>query len=159
MLNWVKFISAFLLTLVTVIAVAVFYSANKPIVTAKDLAEEEAKRTGQIETVQDVQPYNGTTSMVTVYGKNKDGERVAVFVEKSGQEKYHEVKLADGVSAKEAMERVQKEHKDSEMLHALLGLEDNEPIWEVAFKTEHGKLNYVYIHFEDGEWVKRILNL
>lgn len=57
------------------------------------------------------------------------------------------------------MNAVLKEQKVTKVLHVSLGLEDGEPIWEVAFKNEHGKLNYVYIQFKDGEWSKRILNL
>lgn len=159
MLNWIKFITAFLLTLFTVIAIAIFYTANKPISEEKNKAVEAAKRTGQIETILDVQPYNGTTSLVTVFGENPSGEKVAVFVDDSKDDKFEEVKLTNGISAEQAMEIVLKEQKADEVMHVLLGIEDNEPIWEVAFKNEHGKLNYVYIQFQDGEWVKRILNL
>lgn len=159
MLNWIKFITVFLLTLFTVITIAIFYNANKPLSTEKKKAVEAAEQTGQIETVLDVQPYNGTSSFVTVFGENPEGEKVAVFVDGSKDDMFEEVKLADGISADEAMEIVLKEQKVDKIMHVLLGIEDDEPIWEVAFKNEHGKLNYVYIQFRDGEWVKRILNL
>lgn len=159
MVNWIKFISAFLLTLLAVIAIAVLYSANKPISTAKKVAEEKAIQSGQVITVRDVQPYNGTSSMITVFGDNADGENIAVFVQDDKAEKFQEVKLSDGISAKKAMEIVLKEQKTAQIMHVLLGLEGDNPIWEVAFKNEHGKLNYVYIQFQDGEWLKRILNL
>lgn len=159
MVNWIKFITAFLLTLCTVIAVAVFYSAYKPVSAEKQRAVEEAERTGQIAKVVDVQPYNGTASLVTVFGDNPKGEKVAVFVDHSKGDKFQEVKLSEGVTAEQAMEIVLKEQEADKVMHVLLGIEDNEPIWEVAFKNERGKLNYVYIQFQDGEWVKRILNL
>ncbi|AOV08045.1 DUF5590 domain-containing protein [Sporosarcina ureilytica] len=159
MLNWVKFISAFLFALVTVIVITVFYNANKPIATVKDTAAEAAIRSGQIMTVDAVQPYNGTDALVTVFGVNPDGEKVAVFVNEREERKFQEVKLADGVSKETALQTVLQEHKVAKVLHVLLGTEENEPIWEVAFKNESGKLNYVYILFKDGEWSKRILNL
>lgn len=159
MLNWIKFISAFLFALVTVIVITVFYSANKPIATVKDTAGEAAKQTGQIVKVDSVQPYNGTESMVTVFGVNKDGDQVAVFVTEHAEEEYQEVKLADGITKEQALKAVLQEHKVDKVLHVLLGTEEKEPIWEVAFKNESGKLNYVYILFKDGEWSKRILNL
>lgn len=159
MLNWVKFISAFLLTLVAVIAIAVLYNANKPISIAKKAAEDKVIQSGQLTHVRDVQPYNGTSSMITVFGNNADGENIAVFVQEDQTEKFQEVKLSEGITAKAAMDIVKKEQKDAQIKHALLGLEGDNPIWEVAFKNEHGKLNYVYIQFQDGKWLKRILNL
>lgn len=159
MLNWIKFITAFLLTLITVIAITVFYNANKPIASVKNKAEDMAIQSGQITKVRDVQPYNGATSLVTVFGENKDGEQVAVFVQETGADQFKEVKLKDGITAKEAMQIVVEEQKPDKVMHVLLGLEEGEPIWEVAFKAESGKLNYVYIQFKDGKWSKRILNL
>lgn len=159
MLNWMKFISVFLLTLVVVIVVTVFYNANKPIANAKDSAESLALQSGQIAKVEEVQPYNGTESLVTVFGTNQKNEKVAIFVTNQKETKYQEVKLADGLSKEEAVKVVLKEHEVDKFLHVLLGIEDDEPIWEVAFKNENGKLNYVYVLFKDGEWSKRILNL
>lgn len=159
MLNWIKFITAFLLTLVTVIAITVFYNAYKPVSSVKKEAEALALRSGQVTTVTDVQPYNGRSTLVTVFGKNEKGEQVAVFVQETEEEKYKEVKLKEGITAKEAMKIVQDEQNPDKILHVLLGVEEKEPIWEVAFKTESGKLNYVYIQFQDGKWSKRILNL
>lgn len=143
----------------TVMAITIFYSAHKPMTSEKEEASEKAIRSGQIQTVKEVQPYNGTSSIMTVIGENKAGENIAVFVQNTEEAQFPEVKLTDGISAEKAMNAVLKEQKVTKILHVFLGLEDNEPIWEVAFKNEHGKLNYVYIHFEDGEWVKRILNL
>lgn len=159
MLNWIKFITAFLLTLITVIVITVYVNANKPIAAVKSNAEERVIHSGQITKVSDVQPYNGTTSLVTVFGENEKGEQVAVFVKETEEEKFQEVKLKDGITAKEALEIVVEEQKPDKVMHILLGLEDNEPIWEVAFKSDSGKLNYVYIRHEDGKWSKRILNL
>ncbi len=159
MLNWIKFITAFVLTLITVIAITVFYNANKPIASVKKSAEDMVIQSGQITAVTDVQPYNGTSSLVTVFGKNEEGEQVAVFVQKTEADQFEEVKLKNGITAKEAMKIVVDEQKPDKVLHVLLGLEENEPIWEVAFKNESGKLNYVYVRFKDGKWSKRILNL
>ncbi|HLR11719.1 MAG TPA: DUF5590 domain-containing protein [Sporosarcina sp.] len=160
MLNWIKFISAFLLALVLVIVTAIFWTAYKPIGGVKDLAEERVLATKQVEKIYDVQPHNGDASIVTITGKNEKGDNVAVFVDlDEEQDKYDEVKLADGISAKEAMDIVAKEQDVKKVMHVLLGLEEGNPVWEVAFKNERGKLNYVYIRFSDGEWSKKILNL
>ncbi len=143
----------------TVMAITIFYSAHKPMANEQEQAVEKAVRSGQIQSVQEVQPYNGTSTIMTVFGENKAGENIAVFVQNTEEDQFPEVKLSDGISAEKAMNAVLKEQKVTKVLHVSLGLEDGEPIWEVAFKNEHGKLNYVYIQFKDGEWSKRILNL
>lgn len=159
MLNWIKFITVFLIFLTTVIVVGVFYNAYQPVAAVTSSATDAALQSGQIVSVNDTQPYNGTDSFVTVFGVNDGGDEVAIFVDDVAEESFQEVKLADGVTAERAIEVVQQEHKVKEVLHASLGIEEEEPVWEVAFKGNDGKLNYVYVFFESGQWWKRILNL
>ena len=159
MLNWIKFITVFLIALTTVIVVTVFYNANKPLATMTDNASEAAINSGQIASVDTVQPYNGTESYVTVFGLDDDGEKIAVFVDGKSEEDFKTVKVADGITADEAVETVKKELAVEKVLHVSLGIEEAGPVWEVAFKSENDKLNYVYVHFESGQWWKRILNL
>lgn len=159
MLNWIKFIIVFLIALTTVIVVAIFYNANKPIASASDLATDAAIHSGQVISTNAAQPYNGSESLVTVFGVNDQGEEVAVFVTDTDQKEFAEVNLADGITAKQAIDVVQEEHKVKKVLHATLGIEEEELVWEVAFKGDDDKLNYVYVFFESGQWWKRILNL
>jgi uncharacterized protein YpmB len=159
MLNWIKFIAVFLLSLTTIILVTVFFNANKPIASAKTLAIDEAIGTGQIMTAEYAQLYNGNVPSVTVFGIDGKGAETAVFVDETKEGNFKEVKLADGITAETAVENVRHEHDVKKILHVKLGMEDAGPVWEVAFKSENGKLNYVYVFFENGQWWKRILNL
>lgn len=159
MLNWIKFIVVFLLTLTMVISIMVLFNANKPIAAAKRAAIESAVTSGQLTTAHSAEVFNGTRSFVTVYGEGKDGEEKAVFVDGKSQDGFEEVLMADGISAKQAVENVKQELNVSAIHHVALGMEEEGPVWEVTFKGANGKLNYVYIFFEDGQWWKRILNL
>jgi uncharacterized protein YpmB len=159
MLNWIKFIVVFLLTLTVVITITVLVNANKPISDAKKAAIDSALESGQLVSVSSAEIFNGTESFVTVFGKGKDGSKKAVFVDGKLDGDFEEVLLADGISAKKAIANVQQELKVKTVLHVTLGMEEEGPVWEVAFKGENGKLNYVYVFFEDGQWWKRILNL
>ncbi|QTD42155.1 DUF5590 domain-containing protein [Sporosarcina sp. Te-1] len=158
MLNWIKFITAFLLALGIAIFVLVFYNANKPYSAAVEKSSEVAVTSGKLATAERSETYNGTTSLVTVYGKDEDGKEKAVFISDKGKV-VGEVAMADGISSEKAIDAVKKELKVDKILHVSLGLEENHPIWEVAFRSENGKLNYVYVFFENGQWWKRILNL
>lgn len=159
MLNWIKFIVVFLLTLTTVISVMVLYNANKPVSVAKKAAIEAALASGQLASVSSAEIFNGTTSFVTVYGKGEEGKEKAVFVNGSTEDDFQEVLMADGISAEQAVENVKQELNVKTILHVALGMEEKGPVWEVTFKGDNGKLNYVYVFFEDGQWWKRILNL
>lgn len=159
MMNWVKFIVAFLLALSLFITVIVLYNANKPFSSVQNNAEAIALNNGSLQTVNRTEIYNGTISMVTVYGKDADGNEKAVFVEEKTEKVLDEVVLKEGIDAQTALETVKSELQMDKILHVVLGLEEGHPVWEVAFKSENGKLNYVYVFFENGEWWKRILNL
>jgi len=159
LLNWIKFITAFLLALGIAIFILVFYNANKPYATVGEKSSEVAVSSGKLATAERSEAYNGTTSLVTVYGKDEAGKEKAVFISTDKGEVVGEVALADGISPDKAIEAVKKELKVEKILHVTLGLEEDHPIWEVAFRSENGKLNYVYVFFENGQWWKRILNL
>lgn len=159
MMNWIKFIAAFLLALTLVIAVIVFYNADKPFSTVTDKAEADVLASGLLVTVDHSEVYNGTKALVIVYGKDEEGKEKAIFVDEKTSEVLDEVAMSDGVTSDVAIKTVRSELKVDKILHVKLGLEEDYPIWEVAFKSENGKLNYVYVFFESGEWWKRILNL
>ncbi|WP_342512192.1 DUF5590 domain-containing protein [Sporosarcina sp. FSL K6-1522] len=159
MWNWIKFIVVFLLTLTSVIIVMVFYNANKPASEAKKVAIQSVIESGQLVTVQSAEPFNGTVPAITVFGLDKDGKEKAVFVNDNSEDGYEEVMLADGITADRAIKTVKQELNVGKVLHARLGMEEENPVWEIAFQSDNGKLNYVYVLFENGQWLKRILNL
>lgn len=159
MMNWIKFFAIFLLSLTIIITVIVFYNANKPFSSVLEKAETIVLKAGNLQSVERSEIYNGTISMVTVYGKDDEGVEKAVFVEEKTGKILDTVVLKDGIGSDKAIETVKSELKVDKILHVALGVEDDYPVWEVAFKSKNGKLNYVYVFFENGEWWKRILNL
>lgn len=158
-LNWIKFITVFLVALTFVIVITIFYSASRPLVAATSTATDAALASKEIVSVASVQPYNGTVPLLTVFGNNPDGEAIALFVNEEMDGNYESVKLSDGITAKDAVQTVEKELKVTDVLHVALGIEEDGPVWEVVFTNEQDKLNYVYVRFENGQWSKRILNL
>ncbi|MEK4715389.1 MULTISPECIES: DUF5590 domain-containing protein [unclassified Sporosarcina] len=159
MLNWIKFIVVFLIMLTSVITVMVLVNAEKPFSAAKKAAIESAVQSGQLASVSSADVFNGTIPTVTVFGVDADGKEKAVFVDENSKDGFKEVKLTDGISAEKAVANVKKELDVKKVLHVKLGQEEEGPVWEVAFKSDNGKLNYVYVFFENGQWWKRILNL
>ncbi|WP_203246485.1 cell wall elongation regulator TseB-like domain-containing protein [Sporosarcina beigongshangi] len=159
MLGWIKFIVVFLVVLTSIIIITVFYNADKPFSEAEQMAIDSALSSGQLVSASSAETFNGTVPMVTVFGVDAEGEETAVFVNPQWVDGFEEVKLADGVTAEKAIANVKQELQVNKILHVTLGLEVEGPVWEVAFTSDTGKLNYVYVFFDTGQWWKRILNL
>ncbi len=87
-------------------------------------------------------------------------KKKAVFVPTNLEEdSIQEVFLKDGITEKQALSVFKDEGNVQKVLHMKLGYEEPGVVWEITYVNNHDKLNYVYILFEDGDWVKRIKNL
>ena len=160
MKNWLIFIGVFILSLFVVISILVLWKADEPFDEIEDQAAELAVSSNSLKTVSKVYVYNGNKPYVTVFGEDEDGKEKAVFVPISLEEKLiQEVFLQDGITKEQAFSVLNNEEDVEEILHIKLGYEEVGPVWEITYKNKSGKLNYVYILFEDGQWWKRILNL
>ena len=38
-------------------------------------------------------------------------------------------------------------------------MENDIPLWEIYYRSENNLINYYYVHFLTGEWLKKIENL
>ena len=81
MLNWIKFLFLFLLTLGITITLIVFYQAEKPFATSSKVAEEAVLANNVLEKVDKTNHYHGKTSWITVYGTDKNNHEKIIFVE------------------------------------------------------------------------------
>lgn len=161
MVNWIKFFIVFLFSLTLILTAFVFYKAYEPASQQKEDAENRVLNAGLLKEVDRAEVYNGTTSLTVVFGKDDKGVEKGVFVndKEKSDEKLKVVALKKGVTAKEALSSVKQELDVNKLIHVKLGIEDNTAVWEVAFKNQSNKLNYVYVTFSNGQWQKRILNL
>lgn len=158
MRQWITFILGFLSFLAVTIIILVLFLGNKPYSETEDQAIDRAKSEELIEDVERAYVYTNAKASVTVLGTNSKGELTAVFVPE-GDGKMQTLSLADKITAQQARELVLNEMNVKKILHTKLGMEREEPVWEVAFVDEKNTLNYVYLSADDGQWRKRILNL
>ena len=136
------------------------WKASKPENDIRKDAEAFALETKALAIVNDSYSYNGNSPYVTVFGVDEYGEEKAIFVPITLKEDtMQEVFLADGITKDQAIAVLKNEVNVKEILHTKLGYEEAGAVWEITYKSKQGKLNYVYVLFEDGQWWKRILNL
>ncbi|GKV67171.1 MULTISPECIES: cell wall elongation regulator TseB-like domain-containing protein [Sporosarcina] len=159
MLNWIRFLSVFLLTLFVTITIIVFYQAEKPFASSRDAAIDLARQEGKLQTVDRADVYHGTASLVSVYGIDEEGKDKILLVDEQAGKVIRSVTPKKGITKQEAADIVKKEDKVKKILHSSLGQEKENLFWEVAYIGEDDSLNYVYLNFTDGEWRKRIMNL
>lgn len=159
MLNWIKFLSVFLFTLFVTIAIIVFYQAEKPFASTREAAMEAAVKDGELEKAERAEIYHGSTAVVSVFGTDEEGkERIILMNEETG-DIIRTVNPGNGITKQEAADLVKKEGGVEKILHTILGIEKDTLFWEVTYQGEDDSLNYVYLHFKDGRWWKRIMRL
>ncbi|EGA89664.1 hypothetical protein GPDM_10215 [Planococcus donghaensis MPA1U2] len=158
MRQWITFILGFLSFLAVTIIILVLFLGNKPYSDTEERAIDRAKSEQLIEEVERAYVYTNVKASVTVLGTNDKGELMAVFVPE-GDDKMQTLYLTDKITAQQARELVLNEMDVKKILHTKLGMESEEPVWEIAFVDEKDTLNYVYLSADDGQWRKRILNL
>ncbi len=160
MKNWIIFTAVFILSLSLVISVLIVWKADAPFNDMEQKAEQLALDTKALAVISDSYVYNGNKPYVTVFGVDEYGKEKAIFVPMSLDENsMQEVFLQDGINKEQALEAFREETSVKEILHTKLGFEEPGAVWEITYISESGKLNYVYLLFEDGNWWKRILNL
>lgn len=138
--------------------VIVYSNAVEPMKTAEEKAVKIAKEETRLEEVDEFSIYNGEESFYVLQGKNDKGLEIIVWIPEKGG-KVTVKKASDGISRKEAINKVAKEIGSDELISVKLGMENGIPLWEVHSRTQDKKLNYYSLVFESGELLKRIENL
>lgn len=159
MLNWIKFLFLFLLTLGITITLIVFYQAEKPFAASSKVAEEAVLANNVLEKVDKTNHYHGKTSWITVYGTDINEHEKIIFVEEETTKILKAVSIKDGITKRKATANVKRDENVKKILNASLGLENDTPFWEVSYLDDEDTLNYVYLNFADGKRLKHITKL
>lgn len=160
MKNWIIISITVVASLAIVLTVGVLWITASPFLDVQKKAEQLVLSTDRLVEVEESYVYHGKSPYVTVFGKDEDGEEKALFVPINMKEEFIQtVRIADGVTAEQALSALNDEAKVKEILHSKLGFEEVGAVWEITYVNEQNTLNYEYIMFEDGQWWKRILNL
>ena len=140
------------------IFVKVYVKAMEPIGSAEEKAVSLAREQIELTEVEDFHLFHGTETIYVIEGKNNKGEQIIVWIpEKSKQVKVE--KLNNGISKENAVKRLLEEKNPRKIISVRLGMEKNIPLWEIYYRSENNLINYYYVHFKTGEWLKKIENL
>lgn len=157
MKKWITIISLCVLALL--LGTIKFYmNAFEPIKTAEERAVETAKKEAGITVVDEFHVYYGEEACYVVQGKDQEETQWIVWIPEN-KEKVIKRKASSGITKKEAIDKLLEEKKPSKIISVKLGMEKNIPLWEIQYELNENTLNYYYVDFKTGEWLKKIENL
>ena len=115
----------------------------KPYRTAKIEGERLAKQYANLETVSQIDFFNGLESYYSVLGQDKNQKPIAVLIEKNSQ-KIYVYQLESGTSQEKA-EAVVREKGATEIDKITFGRYADKPVWEIKSGGD-----YYLVDFETG---------
>jgi uncharacterized protein YpmB len=138
--------------------IKVYTSSVQPVKAAEERAVSLAEDKVDLSEVDDFHIYNGIETVNVIEGKNKKGSKVIVWIPEKSK-KVIIKKAKDGITKEEAIQKLLQEKQPKKIISVRLGMEKNIPLWEIYYRSENNLINYYYVHFETGEWLKKIENL
>jgi uncharacterized protein YpmB len=155
--KWILSIVIFFVVLIGIL-IKVYLSAMNPVKAAEEKAVLLASKKAQLTEVQDFHLYNGLETVNVIEGKNKKGDKIIVWIPEKSKKVFVK-KAKNGLSKEEAVQKLLQEKNPKKIISVRLGMEKNIPLWEIYYRSENNLINYYYVHFETGEWLKKIENL
>ena len=135
------------LTLLALVVTSSFlylvWLSMKPYQTAKTEGERLAKQYAELETVSQIDFFNGLESYYSVLGQDKNNKPIAVLIEKNSQ-KIYVYQLESGTSQEKA-EAVVREKGATEIDKIIFGRYADKPVWEIKSGGD-----YYLVDFETG---------
>ena len=140
------------ITLLTLVITSSFlflvWLSIKPYQTAKVEGEKLAKQYANLETVSQVDIFNGLESYYSILGQDRNQKPIAVLIEKSNNNIYV-YQLENGTSQEKA-EAVVKEKGATEIDKITFGRYADKPVWEIKSGGD-----YYLVDFESGTLIEK----
>ncbi|MBT2726254.1 DUF5590 domain-containing protein [Bacillus sp. ISL-75] len=157
MKKWIIFIVIFIVVIVGLL-IKVYFTSVDPVKAAEKKAVALANKEISIKEVEDFHIYNGIETVNVIEGKSNKGEKIIIWIPEKSKKVYVK-KAKDGLSKEEAIQKLLQEKSPKKVISVRLGMEKNIPLWEIYYRSNNNLINYYYVHFDTGEWLKKIENL
>jgi len=152
---WIAIIGVIILIGITV---KIYLNATEPVADAESRATAIAKEETEITDITEFSLYHGSNAYYVVQGSNKKGQKLIAWIPEKGG-KIVVLPADDGITKSEAINTLSNEVSPDQIIDVRLGMEKNNPLWEIYYRSNNDKINYFYIDFETGEEVREIKNL
>jgi uncharacterized protein YpmB len=157
MKKWIILFVA-IIVIMSGVFVMVYIRAFEPVKAAEQTAVAIAEKKVQFSQIDQFHLYNGVESVYVIEGKNKKGEKIIVWIPVKTKQVIIK-KANSGLSKEQAIQKLEETTTPKKIVSVRLGMEKNIPFWEIYYISDNNLINYYYIQFQTGEWLKKIENL
>lgn len=154
----IKYIVSVVIFLVIALGIIILIKANQPYARAKKEAVALAEKYAKLEHADEFYWYSREHSYFSVVGTDAKGTEIVVIIPQSG-EKITVLNQKDGINRSQAIKTITDQKHPYKILKVTLGMEKDEPVWEVSTENEQGELSYYILSFETGEIKKETENI
>lgn len=136
----------------------VYLRSVKPLGTAEEKAIAAAKKEVKLSKVNDVQIYNGNETYYILRAKDNKKQDVIVWVSAKNNEVVVK-KVKEGITQQQAVDKLLQEKDPKEIISVKLAMIKKRQCWEIYYISRNNLINYYYVDFETGEWLRKIENM
>lgn len=157
MRKWVLSGIGILLLIIALFSI-VYLRALNPVKLAEEKAIAAANKKVKLVEIQDVQIYNGNETYYVLKGINQQKQKVIVWVSaKNGDVTVRKAK--DGITQQQAVTKLLQEENPQKIISVKLAMIKKQECWEIYYLSHNNLINYYYVDFETGEWLRKVENM
>lgn len=137
-----------------------FQQTAGPYYQARMEAVDIAERKADLEEANEFYWFNGIEeTYFTVTGTSTDDVPIIVIVRQSdGAIQIYD--QSETVSEYDAVTQMRQDVNPAEILETRIGMDSNlNPVWEISYTNENGRLGYYLLSLTTGEWIRTIDNI
>jgi uncharacterized protein YpmB len=157
MKKWILILLLFFLIVIGIFT-KIYLTAVEPLNIAEKKAVTFAEKKVHISQVNDFHLYHGLETVDVIEGENKQGDKIIIWIPEKSKKMVIK-KAKNGLTKAEAIRKLEESKNPKKIISVRLGMEKNIPLWEIYYRSDNNLINYYYIRFETGEWLKKIENL
>jgi uncharacterized protein YpmB len=155
--KWVLSGIGILLLIIALFSI-VYLRALNPVKLAEEKAIAAANKKVKLVEIQDVQIYNGNETYYVLKGINQQKQKVIVWVSaKNGDVTVRKAK--DGITQQQAVTKLLQEENPQKIISVKLAMIKKQQCWEIYYLSHNNLINYYYVDFETGEWLRKVENM
>jgi uncharacterized protein YpmB len=154
-------ITFIIIAVIVVIAVWVFtsayHSAREQYLDGHEKTKQLATEKGNLSSIDEIETFYGHIKYHVVSGVNKKDEKVYIWVPQTNKNQDVTIKKQSlGITAKQAISKVNQEYNPLEIVGVNLGMDEGIPIWEVKYRDQSDRYTFDFVNFYDGEIIKHM---
>jgi len=134
-----------------------YYDANKPKRIAFSEAQQIASNEYAMKQFDQFYYYSGNEAWNVITGKNEDNQAIGVWISRTS-DGTKSLPL-DGLTEQEAIGKLQANKDVGKIKKIVLGMEDDEPLWEITYLNAKDYLCYYYVDYYTGEMLRSYDNV